>query len=236
MASLNVFLLCMAAVGLVAGFAGWVIHDYREASAESPSNAYPYWLKQSIVGGNELAFFRACELALGVDYKICPKVRLLDIFGINDGLDFATFDVAEERLMMQRIDFLICNKKDLAPVLAIALKSVPYGQKGKTTNETLRTVCDFANLPFLEVESKTKYTASQVFEMVSQKLGLSQDNNGQTTPPMCPECGAVTVKRQVKSGRSKGKIFWGCINFPNCRGVAKAPSTESKKAKGGQNG
>ena len=39
-------------------------------------------------------------------------------------------------------------------------------------------------------------------------------------PPSCPKCGQPMVLRVVKKeGPHKGKRFWGCRDFPRCRGV-----------------
>lgn len=37
--------------------------------------------------------------------------------------------------------------------------------------------------------------------------------------PTCPKCGASMIRRQAKSGANSGKYFWGCSNYPKCRGV-----------------
>ncbi|MDM8568136.1 NERD domain-containing protein [Thiotrichales bacterium HSG1] len=36
---------------------------------------------------------------------------------------------------------------------------------------------------------------------------------------ICPKCGNKMVMREVKKGQNIGKKFWGCSNFPKCRGV-----------------
>ena len=38
--------------------------------------------------------------------------------------------------------------------------------------------------------------------------------------PACPKCGAPMLRREGKSGALAGKAFWGCSNFPKCRGIA----------------
>ena len=43
--------------------------------------------------------------------------------------------------------------------------------------------------------------------------------------PACPTCGADTVLRTARQGKSVGKQFWGCSRFPRCRGSVGA-STE----------
>lgn len=37
--------------------------------------------------------------------------------------------------------------------------------------------------------------------------------------PICPQCGSSMVKRTARKGGNAGGEFWGCSNFPTCRGV-----------------
>ena len=37
--------------------------------------------------------------------------------------------------------------------------------------------------------------------------------------PLCPICSSAMIKRTAKKGRNAGNVFWGCSNFPKCRGV-----------------
>ncbi|EAP7664511.1 DNA topoisomerase III [Salmonella enterica] len=53
-----------------------------------------------------------------------------------------------------------------------------------------------------------------VVQLVSQ--GKSQPLAMQSPPgPPCPECGGRTVQRQGKNG-----VFFGCVNYPSCRGIS----------------
>lgn len=38
-------------------------------------------------------------------------------------------------------------------------------------------------------------------------------------PPRCPKCGDEMVLRTAKSGANSGGQFWGCTNYPKCRGI-----------------
>jgi restriction system protein len=40
-----------------------------------------------------------------------------------------------------------------------------------------------------------------------------------TDNQICPKCGSAMVKRTAKQGANTGKAFWGCTNFPQCRGT-----------------
>lgn len=37
--------------------------------------------------------------------------------------------------------------------------------------------------------------------------------------PACPRCGAIMVRRAVKKGPNAGQAFWGCSQYPRCRGM-----------------
>ena len=37
--------------------------------------------------------------------------------------------------------------------------------------------------------------------------------------PDCPECGKPMVLRTAKQGKNKGRSFWGCSGYPDCKGV-----------------
>jgi hypothetical protein len=41
----------------------------------------------------------------------------------------------------------------------------------------------------------------------------------EASEPRCPECGAPMVLRVARRGESQGKRFYGCSNFPACRGT-----------------
>lgn len=37
--------------------------------------------------------------------------------------------------------------------------------------------------------------------------------------PSCPQCGNAMIKRVTKKGTNSGRTFWGCVEFPRCRGI-----------------
>lgn len=40
-----------------------------------------------------------------------------------------------------------------------------------------------------------------------------------STIPPCPRCGASMIHRTAKRGFGAGQAFWGCPNFPSCKGT-----------------
>lgn len=41
----------------------------------------------------------------------------------------------------------------------------------------------------------------------------------QLSTPACPVCSKAMVQRVVNKGTDTGKAFWGCAQYPKCRGV-----------------
>ena len=39
--------------------------------------------------------------------------------------------------------------------------------------------------------------------------------------PQCPQCGKAMVLRTAKTGKNAGQQFWGCSDYPDCRGVVR---------------
>lgn len=61
------------------------------------------------------------------------------------------------------------------------------------------------------------------------KFGLDDDTSKVKEPsaeyevdePACPRCNKDMVKRSAKKGKNIGNEFWGCSDFPKCKGVIK---------------
>ena len=47
---------------------------------------------------------------------------------------------------------------------------------------------------------------------------VAEKNSGRS----CPGCGAHMVMREAKKGPNAGNKFWGCTNYPRCKGTANA--------------
>lgn len=56
-------------------------------------------------------------------------------------------------------------------------------------------------------------TAREHIKHVKQIVSEKKTKNA------CPKCGSVMVLRETKSGHNAGKPFWGCSNYPHCRGI-----------------
>lgn len=73
----------------------------------------------------------------------------------------------------------------------------------------------------VEIARKVRCTAIRFVALRPQITNTAQRHQEQAAAeevPACPRCGARMVRRTHQSGAGKGNPFWGCSNFPACRG------------------
>ena len=66
--------------------------------------------------------------------------------------------------------------------------------------------------PFEIIESELKIHKTAAIELIDYITILAQ-------APNCPKCNSEMVKRVAKKGARQGQTFFGCSQFPKCRGV-----------------
>ena len=66
--------------------------------------------------------------------------------------------------------------------------------------------------PFEVIESELKTDKTVAIEPINQTTILAQI-------PNCPKCNSEKIKRVAKKGARQGQPFFGCSQFPKCRGV-----------------
>lgn len=70
---------------------------------------------------------------------------------------------------------------------------------------------DIHNHLDIENSSIQSKEACQKQQNIKSETSLNQDEL------ICPRCGGNLILRQAKRGENKGKMFYGCSNFPKCR-------------------
>lgn len=55
--------------------------------------------------------------------------------------------------------------------------------------------------------------------MTTERLEARKSQAAGSGSPACPQCGKPMLKRMQKRGQMQGREFWGCSDYPNCRGV-----------------
>lgn len=96
-------------------------------------------------------------------------------------------------------------------------KQIPDCPKcNKPMKERVSTKGDTKGKPFWGCSDFPKCKGSLQIRSESEQEASAPLND---EPPLCPKCNETMVKRAAKKGDTAGKEFWGCSNFPKCRGV-----------------
>lgn len=74
---------------------------------------------------------------------------------------------------------------------------------------------------FAEGRSIELVGTDQLLDLIEETAGetVVGTRTDMTGIPVCPSCGASMVRRTAKRGANAGGQFWGCSNYPDCRGI-----------------
>jgi hypothetical protein len=202
-------------------------------SASKDREPQPYRLREDFLSPTELSYYQILNSVLGSKAAVCAKVRLADLLYVMRGEKRRSH---LNRIISKHIDFLICEVSTMKPVLAIELDDSSHGKKRrKARDEFLNQAMDASGLPLLRVKAQRQYSRQQVVEQLKPFLMKSESAQKEPTnamaepsrsahteeltaqPPSCPKCRIPMVLREAKRGKNKGRRFYGCANFPQCR-------------------
>jgi restriction system protein len=68
----------------------------------------------------------------------------------------------------------------------------------------------------------TLITGERLKEIIRKGIKLQLESKTKivsSVPPNCPLCSSVMVERTARKGKWAGNTFWGCPNFPKCKGI-----------------
>ena len=184
----------------------------------------PYKTRDDFLSPAEASLFRLISSHLQGRVMVFPKVRLADIFFVarpNENLSFVN------RIAQRHLDFLVCDPISLRPLAGIELDDASHARPQRQESDRfLNEVFSSAGLPLVRIPVQASYTAEEVATFLSgipltpvSVVPRPAASEQTPTPPTCPKCGIPMVVRQVAQGPHKGKRFYGCRNFPQCRQV-----------------
>lgn len=191
-----------------------------------------YRLREKLLSRGEHDFYLTLKAAAGESAIICPKVGLGDIFYTNMG-DYAKNLAAMNRIDRKHVDFLLCDPLTMRALIAIELDDKSHQRKDRKERDRLvNRVFKAVGLPLQRIRVRRTYDVDALSELLGT-VSTPADSPGfestldeerqvrESQPPACPRCGAEMVLRTAKHGKNKGEHFWGCPEFPRCRGVRK---------------
>ena len=190
---------------------------------------YPYLLRDDFLSPAEQSFYLTLKHTVSDRTLICPKVALGDLFYVksNDPSKFRTYTNKIDR---KHVDFLLCDLKTARPLLGIELDDKSHQKSDRLArDEFVENVYKAAKLPLVRIPVNRSYSTMELDSLLRQHIGSykvetpsqSVITENLSTPPHCPKCNNEMVLRTTKKGSNQGEQFWGCPDYPRCRGIRK---------------
>jgi hypothetical protein len=180
---------------------------------------FPYQKREQLLTPRETAFYQVLLAVAGRRVVVSPRVRLADIFSITPTKEHKAF---YDRIANRSVDFLICERYTLKPLLAIELydHDLP-SRKRKKRDPFIDKVFKAGKLPLMHIVAQDSYSSKALALKIAPHLTMvtySRDPEPISLgiAPRCPCCGVPMVKRKVISGGYAGREYFSCRNYPSC--------------------
>ncbi len=194
---------------------------------------FPYQLQHNFLTPSELNFFQSLRRAVGNRAVICPKVRLGDVVWVNVK-DRSQAVGYSNKINRKHVDYLLCDPATMKPLVGIELDDKSHQREDRQERDAfVDGVFAAAGLPLIHVPVKRAYVVDEIAAQLAPylKAAAVPSANGTAVKvvqpvaastnesPYCPNCDSKMVVRTAKGGSKPGSKFWGCPNYPTCRGM-----------------
>jgi hypothetical protein len=187
---------------------------------------YPYLLRDDFLSPAELSFYLVLKTIVSDWALVCTKVALSDLFYVKSG-DYSKYRTYTNKIDRKHVDFLLCDLQTVRPIVAIELDDKSHQRKDRQDRDDfVEHVFAAANLPLVRVPVRRFYSAPELNSLLQRYSGKKEIpaapvlfRKDENNTPSCPKCGSEMVLRIAKSGTNQGGKFWGCSNYPQCRGI-----------------
>lgn len=132
---------------------------------------FPFSVKSQLFTAAERQFLNTIETAVDGEFRVLCRVKLCDLVTLKQNTNKKLAKSALVKAGARHVDFVLCNKDDMTPVLAIDLV---YGS-GKNGHNTQRDffvsgALDTAAIPHARIKARGGYTLSEIQECIETKL------------------------------------------------------------------
>jgi hypothetical protein len=150
-----------------------VADRYRASAAEKEKTKYTYVKKQRVMTEHELDFYKKLNDAVGGTYCILAQAHL-SAFLEHKVPNGQNWKAAFRHINGKSIDYLLCDKQRLAPLLAIELDDASHEkQDRRLRDEEVKRIFREANLPLVRVPSHDITSVEEMKTRISELLSAN---------------------------------------------------------------
>lgn len=135
--------------------------------------ALPYDRRDYLLSAAERSLFGVLEQAVQGEYHIFAKVRVADLLYVPKGAVERQGHV--NRITSKHIDFLLCNRVSITPVLAIELDDSSHDAADRQKRDVfLDDAFAAAALPLLHVRASRSYDVADIMRQITERVGQAK--------------------------------------------------------------
>lgn len=132
---------------------------------------FPFAVKGQLFTAAERQFLMLIEHSVQGEFRVMCRVRLCDLLSLRKDTQHKIAKSALSRAGSKQVDFVLCDKNDMTPIMVIDLV---YGS-GKNGHNTQRDffvsgALETASIPHLRIKAKRGYTIGDIRECIETKL------------------------------------------------------------------
>ncbi|MCF3099190.1 DUF2726 domain-containing protein [Aeromonas australiensis] len=136
----------------------------------------PYDLQETLFTPAERSFLGVLDLAVGDKARVFAKVRVADVLTPQAGIGKSKWQQYFNKISAKHFDYLLCHPADLSFICAIELDDSSHRhQKRKARDLFLKTACDSAGLPLLQIPARASYPVEELREQILPLLVKSSE-------------------------------------------------------------
>ncbi|WP_353092867.1 DUF2726 domain-containing protein [Tissierella praeacuta] len=146
-----------------------VILKNKNTKSNTSDAIYPYENKKYLLSVAEKNFYDVLLLAIqDTKYYICPKVRLADIITVGKTDKRQSYF---NKIQSKHIDFLLCDKNSLAPLLAIELDDSSHLRNDRIARDIfVDKSLESAGLNLIRFKVQQTYTIAEIKNKLNIKI------------------------------------------------------------------
>jgi hypothetical protein len=143
-----------------------------DAIGGAPPRSLPFRRKDYLLTRAERALYEQLLLAVGPHMLIFAKVRLVDLLWLPTGV--AGRQGLVNRVMSKHVDFVLCDRQNIRPLLAIELDDASHQREDRRARDALvDQILRGAQLPILHIRARASYEAqdlaNQIWPLIQQR-------------------------------------------------------------------
>ncbi len=132
---------------------------------------FPFRQKPQLFTPVEHSFLKMIEQAVGQEFRIVCLVRLSDVITVRQQADKKKARAALSRAASRQLDFVLCDREDMRPILAIDLVHSQGKDGYKTQKDWFVTgALDAAGVPHARIKVKSGYSVEDIRDCLESKL------------------------------------------------------------------